>query len=73
MGVAAALAMPIFFPCISCSAKAIFKGFVSGKVSILPLIPRFVLISFLFPGVRGSGETVGSQDGIGCYGDQHVV
>ena len=58
---------------ISCSAKVIFTGFVGGKVSVLLLRPRFIFISFLFPGVHGSGETVGCQDGLGCYGDQHVV
>ena len=59
--------------CISCSAKAIFTGFVGGEESVLPLSPRFFLVSFLFPGVRDSGETIGCQDGLGCYGEQHVV
>ena len=52
---------------ISCSAKAVFMGFVGGEVSVLPLSPRFVLIIFLFPGVCGSGGTIGLQDGLGCY------
>ena len=34
---------------ISCSAKAIFTGFVVGKVIFLPFSPSFPLISFLFP------------------------
>ena len=42
----------ILDPCISCSAKAIFTGFIVGKVSVLPLSPHLVLVSFLFPGVR---------------------
>ena len=32
--------------CISCSAKAIFTVFVGGEVSVLPLSPNFVPISF---------------------------
>ena len=60
-------------PCISCIPKAIFTGFFGGKVSVLPLSPRLFLGIFLFPGVRGSGETIVCQDGFGCYGNQHVV
>ena len=30
-------------------------------------------ISILFPGVSGSGETIRRQDGLGGYGNQHVV
>ena len=57
----------ILAPCISCSRKAIFTEFIGGEVSVLPLSPRFVLIIFLFPGVCGSGGTIGLQDGLGCY------
>ena len=49
----------ILAPCISCSRKAIFTEFIGGKVSVLPLIPRLVLVSLIFPGVHGSGETIG--------------
>ena len=46
----------MFSTCISYSAKEIFTGFVGGEVSVLPPIPRLVLLSFLFPSVRGSGK-----------------
>ena len=60
-------------PCISFSVKVIFKGLVGCKVSVLSLRPRLVLVIFLLPGIRGLGGTVGCQDVLGCYGNQHVV
>ena len=36
----------ILAPCISCNVKAIFMVSVGGDVTVLPLRPRLVLVSF---------------------------
>ena len=63
----------IMATCISCSSEAIFVGFVGSKVSVFPLLPCLVFVIIFFQGFSGSRETIRRQDGLGDYGDQHVV